>query len=96
MTNFGNYCYNVMGFRLKNAEATYQRMMNKNFQNQIRKMLEVYMDDMIIKSKEEFDHVNRLREVFAVFRKYKMRLNPKKCTLGVNAGKFLGFYFIER
>ena len=50
MINSGNYYYNVMPFGLKNAEATYQQMMNKVFRNQIGDMLEVYMDDMIVKS----------------------------------------------
>ncbi|MCI83415.1 hypothetical protein A2U01_0104691, partial [Trifolium medium] len=59
-------------------------------------MLEVYMDDMIIKSQEETDHAAHLRRVFEQARKCKMRFNPKKCTFGVRAGKFLGFYLTER
>ncbi|CAJ2652108.1 unnamed protein product [Trifolium pratense] len=59
-------------------------------------MLEVYMDDMIVKSPEELDHVVHLRKVFEQARKYKMRFNPEKCTFGVRAGKFLGFYLTER
>ncbi|CAJ2631771.1 unnamed protein product [Trifolium pratense] len=96
MTDSGNYYYNVMPFGLKNAGATYQRMMNKVFRGQIGDMLEVYMDDMIVKSPEELDHVVHLRKVFEQARKYNMRFNPEKCTFGVRAGKFLGFYLTER
>ena len=91
MTPTGNYYYNVMPFGLKNAGATYQRMMNKVFRSQIGDMLEVYMDDMIVKSHDEIDHTAHLRKVFEQARKYKMRFNPEKCTFGVRAGKFLGF-----
>ncbi|CAJ2659678.1 unnamed protein product [Trifolium pratense] len=96
MTESGNYYYNVMPFGLKNAGATYQRMMNKVFRGQIGDMLEVYMDDMIVKSPEELDHVVHLRKVFEQARKHNMRFNPEKCTFGVRAGKFLGFYLTER
>ncbi|CAJ2632149.1 unnamed protein product [Trifolium pratense] len=96
MTESGNYYYNVMPFGLKNAGATYQRMMNKVFRGQIGDMLEVYMDDMIVKSPEELDHVVHLRKVFEQARRYNMRFNPEKCTFGVRAGKFLGFYLTER
>ncbi|CAJ2674993.1 unnamed protein product [Trifolium pratense] len=96
MTESGNYYYNVMPFGLKNAGATYQRMMNKVFRGQIGDMLEVYMDDMIVKSPEELDHVVHLRKVFEQARKYNMRFNPEKCTFGVRAGKFPGFYLTER
>jgi ribonuclease HI len=59
-------------------------------------MLEVYMDDMIVKSKEEVDHTAHLKKVFTRARQCKMRFNPEKCTFGVRAGKFLGFYLTER
>jgi hypothetical protein len=96
MTESGNYYYNVMPFGLKNAGATYQRMMNNVFRNEIGNMLEVYMDDMIVKSEEEIDHTIHLRKVFEQARKYSMRFNPEKCTFGVKAGKFLEFYLTER
>ncbi|MCI65098.1 hypothetical protein A2U01_0086356, partial [Trifolium medium] len=79
-----------MPFGLKNAGATYQRIMNKVFRGQIGDVLEVYMDDMIVKSHEETDHDVHLRKVFEQARKYNMRFNPEKCTFGVRAGKFLG------
>ncbi|MCI40202.1 hypothetical protein A2U01_0061434, partial [Trifolium medium] len=59
-------------------------------------MLEVYMDDIIVKSREEIDHTAHLRKVFEQVRKHNMRFNPKKCTFGVRVGKFLEFYLIER
>ncbi|GAU51226.1 hypothetical protein TSUD_136230 [Trifolium subterraneum] len=96
MTETGNYYYNVMPFGLKNAGATYQRMMNKVFHNEIGDMLEVYMDDMIVKSEEEIDHTVHLKRVFDQARKFNMRFNPEKCTFGVKARKFLGFYLTER
>ncbi|GAU48076.1 hypothetical protein TSUD_81360 [Trifolium subterraneum] len=96
MTETGNYYYNVMPFGLNNAGATYQRMMNKVFHNEIGDMLEVYMDDMIVKSEEEIDHTIHLKRVFDQARKFNMRFNPEKCTFGVKAGKFLGFYLTER
>ncbi|GAU40449.1 hypothetical protein TSUD_397690 [Trifolium subterraneum] len=96
MTETGNYYYNLMPFGLKNASATYQRMMNKVFDNEIGDMLEVYMDDMIVKSEEEVDHTVHLKRVFDQARKFNMRFNPEKCTFGVKAGKFLGFYLTER
>ncbi|GAU32257.1 hypothetical protein TSUD_53840 [Trifolium subterraneum] len=76
--------------------ATYQRMMNKVFHNEIGDMLEVYMDDMIVKSEDEIDHTVHLKRVFDQARKINMRFNPEKCTFVVKAGKFLGFYLTER
>ena len=96
ITQWGTFYYKVMPFRMKNAGATYQRMMNKVFRNQIGDMLEVYMDDMIVKSRADTDHAAHLREVFAQARQCKMRFNPEKCMFGVKAGKFLGFYLTER
>ena len=85
-----------MPFGLKNAGAAYQRMMNKFFRNEIGDMLEVYMDDMIVKSRADTDHAAHLRKVYAQARQCRMRFNPEKCTFGVKAGKFLGFYLTER
>jgi len=97
MTESGNYYYNVMPFDLRNAGATYQCMMNKVYDKELLgDILEVYMDDMIAKSHQEVDHVAHLKRVFEQTRKYNMRLNPKKCTFGVQAGKFLGFYLTKK
>ena len=58
--------------------------------------MEVYVDDMFVKSKTSGDHNDDLEEAFAVIRKYGMKLNPKKCTFGVSSGKFLGFIISSR
>ncbi|MCI12615.1 hypothetical protein A2U01_0033720, partial [Trifolium medium] len=71
-------------------------MMNKVFRGEIGDMLEVYMDDMIVKSCEETDHTAHLRKVFEQAKKHNMRFIPEKCTFGIRAGKFLGFYLTER
>ena len=85
------YCYKVMPFGLKNVGATYQRLVNKMFNKQIGRNMEVYMDDILIKSKEELAHLDDLRETFATLKQYQMKLNPSKCVFGVASGKFLGF-----
>ena len=85
------FCYKVMSFGLKNARATYQRLMNKMFIHQIRRNVQVYVDDMLVKSLRENDHLNNLRETFNTLHSYNMKLNPNKCAFGVTVGKFLGF-----
>ena len=80
-----------MPFGLKNAGATYQRLVNKMFSKQIGRNMEVYVDDMLIKSKEELAHLNDLKEMFATLKQYQMRLNLSKCVFGVASRKFLGF-----
>jgi dsDNA-binding SOS-regulon protein len=96
ITSRGLFCYKVMPFGLKNAGATYQRLMNRMFHNQIGRNVEVYVDDMLVKSKEEDGHLDDLRETFETFRKYQMKLNPSKCAFGVYSGKFLGFMVSQR
>ena len=66
------------------------------FKEQIGKTIEVYLDDMLVKSKTVADHVAHLADTFAVIRMYRMKLNPLKCTLGVAYGKFLGFMVNHR
>ena len=85
------YCYNVMPFGLKNARATYQRMVTKIFRPLIGKSMEVYIDDMLIISKECPDHIRHLQEVFELLRKHSMKLNPLKCAFDVCSSKFLAF-----
>ena len=85
------YCYKVMPFGPKNAGATYQRLVNKMFSKQIGRNMEVYMDDMLVKSREELAHLDDLKKTFATLRQYRMKLNPSKCAFGVASGKFLGF-----
>ena len=90
------FCYNVMPFRLKNARATYQRLVTKMFRPLLEKTMEVYIDDMLIKSKERPDHATHLQQVFDLLRTYGMKLNPVKCAFGVSAGRFLGFMMTRR
>ncbi|XP_020222088.1 uncharacterized protein LOC109804668 [Cajanus cajan] len=85
-----------MPFGLKNAGATYQRLMNKVFRHQLGKNMEVYVDDMVVKSGDLEQHVVDLAEVFQQLHKYDMRLNPEKCVFGVSGGKFLGFMMSAR
>ena len=80
-----------MPFGLKNAGATYQRLVNAMFKTQIGKTMEVYVDDMLVKSKEAKNHIEALDEMFQILRRYGMKLNPLKCSFGVASGKFLGF-----
>ena len=92
----GLYCYNVMSFGLKNAGATYQRMVTRIFQPLIGKSMEVYIDDMLVKSKECPDHTRHLQETFELLRRHNMKLNLLKCEFKINSGKFLGFVVTQR
>jgi hypothetical protein len=96
ITDRGLYCYKVMPFSLKNVGATYQRLVNKMFQAQIGRNMEVYVDDMLVKSKESRDHIRDLHEAFATLKQYEMKLNPVKCAFGVSSGKFLGYMVSSR
>nr|KYP73705.1 Transposon Ty3-I Gag-Pol polyprotein [Cajanus cajan] len=82
ITDSANYCYQVMPFGLKNAGATYQRLMNQVFRHQLGRNMEVYVDDMVVKSGDLTKHVADLSEVFQQLRRYDMRLNPEKCVFG--------------
>ena len=94
--SIGLYCYKAMPFGLKNTRATYQRLVNKMFSKQIRRHMEMYTDDMLVKSKEESAHLDDLQEMFTTLRQYQMKLNPSKCTFGVASGKFLGLMVSQR
>ena len=85
-----------MPFGLKNAGVTYQRLMNKMFAQQIRRNVEVYVDDMPMKSSQEDEHLSDLQETFDTLWMYKMKLNPSKCVFRVTAGKFLGYMVFQR
>ena len=91
ITPWGTFCYTVMPFGLKNAGATYQRAMVALFHDMMHKEIEVYVDDMVAKSKEGESHVAVLRKLFERLRRYKLRLNPNKCIFGASTGKLLGF-----
>ena len=86
-----NYHYKVMPFGLKNAGSPYQRMMTRMFELQLGKNIEIYIDDMVVKRKVEFEHVNDLKSIFKILRKHKLRLNASKCSFGVSSSKFLGY-----
>ena len=77
-----NYHYTVMPFGLKNVGATYQRMMTRMFLDKIGRTVEVYIDDMVVKSKQETRHIEDLQGVFEVLRQHKLRLNADKCAFG--------------
>jgi len=96
VTAWGTYCYKVMPFGLKNAGATYQRAMVTLFHDMMHKEIEVYVDDMIAKSKKGEDHVKVLRKLFERLRKYELKLNPAKCSFGVKSGKLLGFVVSDK
>ena len=96
VTAQGTYCYRVMPSGLKNAGATYQRLVNRMFQKQIGATMEVYIDDMLVKSTKADLHIVHLSEAFQILRNYKMKLNPAKCAFGVSAKKFLGFIVNHR
>nr|GEW20702.1 reverse transcriptase domain-containing protein [Tanacetum cinerariifolium] len=90
-TGQGVYCYTKMPFGLKNAGATYQRLMDKAFDSQIGRNIEVYIDDLVVKSYIEAEMLRDIDETFRTLRKINMKLNPKKCTFGVAEGVFLGY-----
>ena len=91
ITSQGLYCYRVLPFGLKNSGATYQRLVNQMFSKQIGRNVEVYVDDMLVKSKKVESHLDDLKETFEMLKKFKMKLNPTKCAFRVSSGKFLGF-----
>ena len=96
MTPIGNYHYKVMPFDLKNAGSTYQRMMTRMFKPQLGKSIEVYINDMVVKSKMVSKHVGDFRVIFDILRKHKLHLNASKCSFGVESSKFLGYMVTYR
>lgn len=96
ITSSGTYCYVVMPFGLKNTGATYQRLVDAMFEEQLGRNMEVYVDDMLVKSTKAASHLRDLEETFRTLRRYGMRLNPGKCVFSVRAGKFLGHMVTER
>ena len=96
VTPVGNYHYKVMPFGLKNAGSTYQRMITKIFEPQLGKNVEVYIDDMVVKSKLVSEHLADLTNIFEILRRHKLCLNVSKCSFGVGSGKFLGYMVTHR
>ena len=96
VTLVGNYHYKVMPFGSKNARSTYQRMMTRMFEPQLGRSIEVYIDDMVVKSKVVSDHVGDLTKIFEILRERKLHLNASKCSFGVGLGKFLCYMVTHR
>ena len=96
ITPTGIYCYIAMPFGLRNAGATYQRLVNMMFKEQLGDTMEVYIDDMVVKSKRAEDHIEDLATAFKILDQYNMKLNPSKCHFGVKEGKFLGYMVTKR
>ena len=96
VTGQGTYCYRVMPFGLKNVGATYQRLVNKMFHKQIGASMEVYIDNMLVKSIKAKLHITHLAKAFQVMKSYNMKLNLAKCASGVSAGNFLDFIVNSR
>ncbi|XP_070017580.1 uncharacterized protein [Nicotiana sylvestris] len=95
-TPWGTYRYRIMPFGLKNDGATYMRVMTAIFHDMIHQEIEVYVDDVIVKSRNQDDHVRDMRKFFERLRKYDLKLNPAKCAFGVPSGKLLGFIVRRR
>ena len=96
VTLVGNYNYKMMPFGLKNAGSIYQRMMTRMFDSQLEKNIDIYIDDMVVKSKVVSKHLEDLETIFEILWKYKLRLNASKCSFGVGSSKFLGYMVTHR
>ncbi|GJX60293.1 reverse transcriptase domain-containing protein [Tanacetum coccineum] len=96
VTSQGIFCYKKMPFGLRNARATYQHLVDKAFHKQIGRNLEVYVDDLVIKSRTEDEIVRDIEETFKTLREINIKLNPKKYTFGVEERMFLGYKFNTR
>ncbi|XP_017640449.1 uncharacterized protein LOC108481891 [Gossypium arboreum] len=92
----GTFYYKVMPFGLKNTGATYQRAMVTLFHDMMHKEIEVYVENMIAKSRTEKEHIEVLRKLFTRLRKFQLKLNPTKCTFKARSGKLLGFVVSEK
>jgi len=90
-TPHGAYCYTVMPFGLKNGGATYQRAMTIIFHDFFHNLVERYVDDLLVKTKDRENHQHDLRRVFERLRMHRLKMTPLKCVFGVTSGKFLGF-----
>jgi hypothetical protein len=96
ITPFGAFCYTIMPFRLKSADVTYQRGIQRCLHSQIGRNTEAYVDDMVVKTWEEGGLISDLADTFDNIRKLKMKLNSEKCTFGVPSGKLLGYMVSHR
>ncbi|KAL0454768.1 UNVERIFIED_CONTAM: Polyprotein P3 [Sesamum latifolium] len=96
ITSGGTYCYIVIPFGLKNIGATYQRLVERMLREQLRRNMEVYIDDMLVKNRQMDQHLADLVETFDILRKYHMKFNLAKCAFGLRSGKFLGYMVMEK
>ena len=96
ITPYGPFCFNTMPFGLKNAGATYQHMIQTCLEKQIGKIVEAYMDDVVIKTRQVESLIDDLRLTFDNLRTYDIKLNPEKYVFIVPAGKLLGFIVSNR
>ena len=96
ITPYGPFCFNTMPFGLKNAGATYQRMIQTCLEKQIGKTVEAYVDDVVIKTRHVETLIDNLRLTFDNLHVYDIKLNPEKCVFGLPAGKLLGFIISNR
>ena len=96
ITSTWMYCYNIMPFGLKNAQATYQHMMSHIFEPFLGKTMEAYIDDMLVNSRLWGDHLAHLREAFELMRRHRLWLHPKKCAFKVRFGNFVRFLVSQR
>ncbi|XP_059650003.1 uncharacterized protein LOC132295729 [Cornus florida] len=94
--SIGTFEWIVMPFGLKNAGATYQRAMNSIFHDMIGRFMEIYIDDVVVKSSAKRQHLEHLKRAFERMRIHKLKMNPLKCAFGVSAGNFLGFLVHKR
>ena len=96
ITPYGPFCFNTMAFGLKNAGATYQRMIQTCLETQIGKTVEAYEDGVVIKTRHVKSLIDDLRLTFNNLRTYDIKLNPEKCVFGIPSGKLLGFVISNR
>ena len=92
----GMFEWLVMPFGLKNDNANYQKVMNAIFHDMLGHHMEIYIDDIVVKSKKATEHVDHLRKSFKRMRLHQLKLNPLKCAFGVQAENFLGFLIHQR
>ena len=85
LSPMGNFHYRVMPFKLKNVGSTYQRMVMRMFESRLGRNIEAYIDDMVVKSKEETEHLSDLGDIFAILKNHKLCLNTSKCSFGVRS-----------
>jgi hypothetical protein len=90
ITPSGTYCYLLMPEGLKNASGSFSRMIAKVLSSQLGRNVLTNVEDIIVRSMKQENHILNLQETFANFRRAVLKLNPKKCMFGVKKGKFLG------